>query len=281
MTASQAPNPVVVVPLHRRLESVDGKLSLAVLQSVLGAHPIVGAVPQSLADLEYWTTLGVPRLEIFEDGDFASIQAYNLLMLDARFYRRFSDYSHVLLYQSDALVFSDELLRWCASPYDYIGAPWAYRWAYWPAWLNSFKRARAGLYRWMDWRDTHRARLNWCALRVGNGGLSLRRVDRFLEVLEHAPPALADYRTRGLPGFPEDFFWGIDVNRDGPRLRVPDWHTALGFAVESAPPQAVQQLGRLPFGVHAWDRGYRDYWLKALRSTSCWAGLPAEIVQAL
>lgn len=264
MTETTVPRPVVVVPLYRQLESPDEKLALRVAIETLAQHPLIGAVPQRLADAVYWGSLGVRQLEIFADADFASIDAYNRLMLDPRFYQRFAAYSHLLLCQTDALVFRDELMEWCGQPYDYIGAPWAYPWAYWPPWLSVLKHAKARLYQYLDWRGDQSARLKWAALRVGNGGFSLRRIAPFLQVLAQPPATLACYREHGLPGYPEDFFWGIDVNREGPRIRVPDWRTALAFAVESAPELALRQLGKLPFGVHGWDRGFRDFWLRQL-----------------
>jgi hypothetical protein len=256
----------VVIPLHKNELSPDERLSVGVICHVLGGHPLIGVGPKRVLDAPAIRSLPLNSFEVFDDARFDSIGSYNRLMLSADFYARFARYEHVLLAQPDTLVFRDELLHWCSLPYDYIGAPWAYPWAYWPPWLNAFKRLRSALYRQLGWRHSHGARRKWCAQCVGNGGFSLRRIPAFLDVLARPPPALAAYLEHGLPDYPEDFFWGIDANRPAPRLRVPDWQTALAFAVESAPQQALGRLGKLPFGTHAWDRGFREFWLAQLRS---------------
>lgn len=48
-------------------------------------------------------------------------------MLSAEFYERFLAWDYILLCQTDAFVFRDELADWCARGYDYIGAPWPLR----------------------------------------------------------------------------------------------------------------------------------------------------------
>lgn len=259
-------NVAVVVPLYRSPLSADEQISLAALRRALPGHEHIALVPVRLmgaAALE-----GFSRVVTFADEHFASVQSYNQLMLNAAFYRCFEAYEHILIYQTDALVFSDELAHWCAQPYDYIGAPWVYSWAFWPLGLGALKKAKALRYQARNLRWGDKARRKWCALRVGNGGFSLRRVRTFLDVLENPPAIYREYIERGLQDYPEDFFWGIDANAERPRIRVPDWQTALGFAVESAPEQAIKRLGKLPFGAHAWDRGYRDYWLRTLAQTS-------------
>ncbi len=45
-------------------------------------------------------------------------------MLSPTFYDAFQAYRYVLIYQLDALVFSDRLTEWCEMDWDYVGAPW-------------------------------------------------------------------------------------------------------------------------------------------------------------
>ena len=59
----------------------------------------------------------------FNDTYFESIYGYNQLMLNVEFYEAFSK-KYILIYQTDAFIFKDDLNYWCEKDYDYIGAPW-------------------------------------------------------------------------------------------------------------------------------------------------------------
>ena len=60
----------------------------------------------------------------FDSSYFDSLSAYSKLLLKPEFYMQFFEYDYVLIYQSDAWVFKDELDYWCKQGYSYIGAPW-------------------------------------------------------------------------------------------------------------------------------------------------------------
>jgi hypothetical protein len=141
----------VVVPGYQRAQfTSDEEISFRHLEHFLGRYDKFLVVPQSLA-------IERPGFHIqrFADSYFGSALANNRLMLSSSFYQTFRNYDYILIYHLDALVFSDHLLEWCAAGWDYIGAPW----------LQSADS---------PWVGTSR---------VGNGGLSLRRVGSFLRVL--------------------------------------------------------------------------------------------------
>lgn len=97
------------------------------------------------------------KVERFDDKNFTDVNAYNKLMLKREFYNRFKIYRHILIYQLDAWVFKDELLKWCSYNYAYIGAPWF-----------SDDKPLTGLPHFMG---------------IGNGGFSLRDVKKHLRIL--------------------------------------------------------------------------------------------------
>ena len=163
-------------------------------------------------------------------------------------------------------VFQDDLADWCRRGYDYIGAPWLRD-------IDSSSKtdewvfnAKKQLATWLDLKKsdgiTPREIIGQNS--VGNGGLSLRRIPAFLAVLTSgaAIQKLAMYTRNQAYQYNEDVFWGIEVNRYWPRLRVPDFKTALHFAVEFYPERAITTYnqGQLPFGCHAWDIHETDYW---------------------
>ena len=44
---------------------------------------------------------------------FKTLKAYNQLMMSTEFYKMFSDFDYILIYELDAFVFSDKLEYFC------------------------------------------------------------------------------------------------------------------------------------------------------------------------
>ncbi len=257
----------VVVPFYRQDLRPEEELSRRRLESVLGGHERFLALPESLAGGLGADWDGYHRAA-FDDAFFQSVATYSRLLLDPAFYRRFADFEFILIYQLDCLVFEDRLESFCALDFDYVGAPW----------LRSRERPERGF------------------SRVGNGGLSLRRVQAALAVLEapRVSPAavLARLMTgrrddlaprtsvRGLRqrlrvarevgrgirwyrahySLNEDHFWADRAALFEPSFRVADVETGLAFAFDEAPRLGHARLGRLPFGCHGWYRRDREFW---------------------
>ncbi len=134
----------VVIPISNRAELLpDERISLNHAEHYLGKYDKYIVAPKSLK-------VNFPGFEVRRFGDmyFGSAVANTRLMLSAKFYESFSDYDYILIYQLDALVFSDQLVEWCNSGFDYIGSPWL----------------KVPDSPWVD------------VPRVGNGGFSLRKI---------------------------------------------------------------------------------------------------------
>lgn len=252
----------IAVPIYRSELSADERQSLLHLDTHLGHHDRFFVAPASLRPRR-------PGFEVldFPDACFTSIESYSRLLLSTSFYRAFAGYRYVLVHQLDALVFSDRLEAWCDTGHDYLGAPW----------LVDPEAPEKGF------------------SRVGNGGLSLRRVGACLEVLESrryhdgGPSLLRDLLTARLPDLAphrlvkrvrvlrearfgaawyagrytvnEDRFWSDRAALFHPRFRVAPVDVALGFSFERAPRYCCQRNGgRLPFGCHAWRRWDPAFW---------------------
>ena len=145
---------VIVIPVHRLPLLPEEKISLQHLRHFLSGYDQCLVVPRSLN--VPGEVLEDMKLRRFDDLYFANIDGYNRLMLSQAFYRKFRAYEYILLYQLDCLVFSEDLRHWCKQGWDYVGAPW-------------FKG--------------HRGETSDGLWAVGNGGLSLRKVSAFLNVL--------------------------------------------------------------------------------------------------
>jgi hypothetical protein len=260
--------PAVAIPLYKPELTAAERISIDRTVDVLASRELflVGPARLSahLADLCRHYGKGV-QYKSFDDRYFSGIKGYNALMRSRRFYRAFSDHSHLLIAQTDALVVSDQLDVWCGRGHSYVGAPW----------FVGGSKPRQPLE----------------FMGVGNGGFSLRRVDDFLRVLgrpRHIPNVIKS-RAEGRGGlsnlprrlkhewcfaynveplFPrtnEDFFWGMLVPAVCPFFRVPTPQEAVRFAFEVAPRVLYERNGgELPFGCHAWERFDRAFWEEKL-----------------
>ncbi|MCU0772562.1 MAG: hypothetical protein MUE94_12465 [Verrucomicrobia bacterium] len=229
----------VVIPTYRSdLKPLEVQ---AVRQAVtvLGAYDFWLAAPKGL-NTDQWKEW-LPRIQIceFDPYFFSTYRAYSHLCRTEQFYARLSAYDYMLIYQTDAYVFRDELLDWCSRGYDYVGAPnlnYEFR-------THSKKRWT----QWWIWRPF--------LSKVGNGGFSLRKVETFRRAsrwLRWTDPF--------LPDIPEDVFW-CSVARHLYPMRIPGWREALQFAFDATPSDCLKAAeGRLPFGCHAWNTVYLDFW---------------------
>lgn len=280
MAASESTPAGVLIPHYRATLTAAERLSLSQCVRVLGGWPLVLVVPASVdvAPLQReWPQLQVER---FDDACFRSVAAYNRLMLSDAFYARFEAYRHVLIHQLDAFVFRDALADWCARDWDYVGAPWLRatdpRNAF-DAWR---RRAKQYWYRRLDLRANggvalHRAQRDEG---VGNGGFSLRRVAAMRAALRARADVLPRYLDPAHDTAHEDAFFGIEVNRHRPLLRIPSLSEAVQFAWEAEPARAQRLCGGgLPFGCHAWNKLHPDFWRPLFESLGYdWLALVRE-----
>lgn len=204
----------------------------------------------------------------FNNSFFSSISGYNNFMLSTNFYQSFVDFKYLLIYQLDCWVFSDQLKMWCDMGYDYIGAP-------------IFKNF--GTYKLGNEIDV-----------IGNGGFSLRKIRKFLDVLtwkgnvvgfkyfrklfnQHKNIRSILKMLLGLLGYHntvpyllrwykkdsinEDVFFSYNFQSDAIiQIQVPDIATAIKFSFDRSPQYLYEfNQKQLPFGCHGWNRQDKIY----------------------
>jgi len=195
---------------------------------------------------------------------FPSAKTYNKLLLGKNFYHTFLHYRFILIYQLDALVFSNKLMKWCGSRYDYIAAPW-------------FGSIIAKL--------SHK---KGSPISGGNGGFSLRNVQKCLKVLDLVEKSATRSSNKELvhklwftkavvtgkshgkwlnaPAsnypFNEDGFWSLEAPKYLSSFKVAPFKDALKFSFEKYPRKSFElNKHHLPFGTHAWEKYDKDFWL--------------------
>lgn len=264
----RSPEAAVVLIIYTLDLSPYEKISLQQCLEVFKNRPLIIVKPNSLSvsDLDL---NGNILLENFPDMDFSNPGTYSRLLLSRGFYERFIGYQYILIVQLDAFVFKDELDKWCSGNFDYLGAPW---------FENFSSKEGEGDF-----------------IGVGNGGLSLRKVETHLKVLntfsfllsprenwlnrkkqhlrglqwiKHSAGFFLDYTIRNNThylfnsyGGHEDQFWGLSVAKKLDWFKVPQYEEAAAFAFEMQPHRLYAlNNNQLPFGCHAWWKYDLEFW---------------------
>lgn len=265
---------IIVIPIYRDVLEKDEIISLNQCLTVLGDYDIAFVAPQRVTFQNIKAMMDTIQIVRFPDKYFEDIKGYNELLLSMMFYRRFETYKYMLIYQLDALVFNDQLMHWCSKGYDYIGAPW----------FAEYSRDKSKI-----------------LMGVGNGGLSLRNIGTFINVLSSTRLYKHYDKFSVLPvgfGFKqiiflrcllklstyikvnylkvflayfkchEDIFWSAYAQFYVEEFKIPNINEALLFAFEMHPQYCFDELtnGILPFGCHKWGVYNRAFWIDILKN---------------
>lgn len=257
---------VIVIPVYKPEPNEYEVISFLQVLKVLKEYAIILAVPQELNIENYRKYSDRSHKEIgveyFDKSYFKGIDGYNKLMLSLEFYERFMKYEYILIYQLDCFVFRNELKEWIQKGYDYIGAPWLHndRRTWW-----TLKNRIKYIFKYYYRRFTNKENtINLGFYKVGNGGLSLRKTQTFCNVIKKFEKNKRIERYRFADGnylYAEDVFWGCEVNRYYPYLKIPSYKEALGFSFDMNPSLSYElNNNKIPFGCHAWYRYEIEFW---------------------
>ncbi|HVW14269.1 MAG TPA: DUF5672 family protein [Mucilaginibacter sp.] len=250
----------IIIPFYRSTVSDYEKIALQQCGKVLHAHTKIAIKPAGLTLPDEAKLVNFSETVTFDDDYFKGVEGYNRLMLSSEFYGRFLDYEYILVYQMDCFVFKDELNYWCTQNWDYIGAPWIKKTYHKNALELAFlkiKRYFATTFNKTEADIPNQYRLE---NKVGNGGFSLRRVEKFYNICILMKPVIDSYLSQAIHWYNEDVFWSIEVNQQQNVLNIPDYHAGLRFAFETPPlKNSLLNEKNIPFGCHDWDH-FADYW---------------------
>jgi hypothetical protein len=258
-------NSAIIIPLYKKQPSFLDIISIRQCLKVLAKHTIIVIKPKNLSLDDY--PFEFNQIVSFDDWYFSGIEGYNSLMLSAEFYNKFLKYKYILIHQTDALVFKDELTYWCNKGYDYIGAPWLRPTKY----SDKIKEFKDKFLRHIYIKSNklqpnsifpHPLQMENS---VGNGGFSLRNTRKFFNICNTHKALIKYYNSIPVHYFNEDAFWGIEVNRKKKQLNIPHYKVAVRFSIENATDIAFNLTkGKLPFGCHAFDN-HLNFWRPILK----------------
>lgn len=263
----------VVIPHHQATLTDDELISVRHLKRHLSNYDQFLLFPDNL---DAPKELSDTQTKAVSSKHFLSVLDYCLFITSLPFYDLFDDYKFILIYQLDALVFSDRLMEWCNKDYDYIGAPWYFE--------EDFKKESRSKYFGL----------------VGNSGLCLRNISSCRKVLQNynRPQKLIRRETKSFlkilklisnnyfdaisnkyflkntslnylkkqkslldPRGIEDYFWAVESHKYTDRFKIPSAEIAVDFSFETSPRYCFEKNnGKLPFGCHAWTKYDRAFW---------------------
>lgn len=235
---------VIVVPVYKEGLNPLEQFSVDYLLQKVPGRQIVFVGPKGLNRNYYSDRYRDIPFQPFEDRFFASIIGYNHLLLDPAFYRSFSEYDYMLIYQTDALIFRDDLDLWMARGFDYIGAPW-------PSGVEiNLAVGRFAVGSGVNLKPY-----------VGNGGFSLRSIPKSIEVLKEFDD-IREYWVKC--GSSEDLFFAF-MGMLSESFAIPNQMIASRFALELDADKYYQMNGsEVPTGCHAWCKHDLEFWKKII-----------------
>ena len=236
----------VVVPIYKT-NLGDRELSSFLNNAQkLSRYPMVLLAPEGL-NIDAITALA-PQAEVMRVSTNwlgpNGIAGYNDMMMSKSFYQLFDDCEYILICQTDAWIFRDELEQWCDGGYDYIGAPWPKRRRYSMPIISQYLWLRRKLFK----RNGRLLRQDYFK-KVGNGGLSLRRIDSFIKACDTYAQRTEYFKSHTGTRYNEDWFWALIPTE----FHYPTFEKALGFSFD-VNPKTCYHLSKnsLPFGCHGW-----------------------------
>ena len=175
-----------------------------------------------------------------ESDFFKDTHTYSQLLINYNFYNTFSNYQYMLIHQTDSYLFRDEIEEWCNKGYDYIGGP-----------IISMLK---------EWSQDD---INNWKPKVGNGGLSLRRICIFKDIT-NPNGALMKYLNLDQNLLDnicyEDSFFCNFISKVY-IMNIPDWYEAAKFSISLNPEEIYKTLKIKPMGCHNFNL-HKEFWKK-------------------
>ena len=222
-------NVMVLIPVYSKKVNGFEKISLQQVVKVLKKYDICLMAPMSL-DISEYEQYGIFKVTRFSDGVFIDKNTYSDCLLSVDFYKRFMEYKYVFIYQLDAFVFYDKLEYFCDFNYDYMGAPVPRC-----AWPN-------------------------VPTRVGNGGVSLRKIESCIRLLESNALNYVKGKVK-ISNPPEDLVFSYCTCVKEYDFSGAPYEVAQTFSIDYEVRHIYRNIAdNLPFANHAWFKTDYNFW---------------------
>ena len=205
----------IITPIYRSaLTSVEQ--DLVHVTGEVSAHSRFFVIPEGMDQAPLREKFPKSEIVSTDPRNLASIHNYNHWMTSSHFYGLWSDFHWLLISQLDALLMEDpwQLMGPSDVDWDYLGAPWSPPLRVVTQGARILVRSPSGSDRGPAWVGLLGRRL-----RVGNGGLSLRRQETFFQAARRLESSISP-QTRQRTH--EDVLWAAFGPRWGVRFASVD-----------------------------------------------------------
>ena len=228
----------VVIPIYNEQPDIIEQFSLNRLNKVIGNKYDVFYINRKGFDTKPYQDILKANVIEYDPKFFESPQSYSQLLISHDFYLDFKDYDYMLIYQTDCYIFIDQINLWCDMGYDYVGAPII---AKNPDWSLAVKGIP----------------------QVGNGGLSLRKIQTFLDLTNPKGEFMTYYNIteEQLKEVKFEDVWFCDFVWRKYEYNIAPWKIAARFALDMNVKNWYNDLkiDFLPMACHAWPKNIRDW----------------------
>lgn len=231
----------VIVPIYKKQLNENETISVKLCADKMKQYDIFFIMPEHLDATGYQQFQGF-KVKRFPDKYFKGTDTYNKLMLNPKFYKAFLEYEYMLIAQTDTLILGipEEFEAFLDGNSDYIGAPWEKEQNFF------FYTTKRFLYQYLHWGQAVLAR-------VGNGGFSLRKIDKTVELLKEKRFWRLFWRGN------EDFFFACYGEHNQCGFRLASIQSAEKFALETNMKSELKSGNRRPFAVHKWEAEFDSF----------------------
>lgn len=195
---------VAIISYKERIEGLEEASFKRCLEVFGGKRKIKLIFPKGASTEYYEKYSDLLEIEAVNKKWLSSKDSYNKMCCNKNFWKIFTDYEYVLIYQTDCWVFKDDLDKYINMGYDWYGAPW-------PFWGND----------------------------VGNGGFSLRKVQKMIDICE---------KHRLVKNNMNEDVWFCRKLKD--EMNVCPWETAVNFSFEKESVELLSKIETIPMGLH-------------------------------
>ena len=193
----------IVIPSYKEKLEVNEEKSFKQCLNVFNEKRDIKLLIPNNISTEYYDEFRIGYMKVSPQW-MNSIKSYNKMCCNQEFYELFKDYDYILIYQTDCWVFEDKLDYFMKLDYDYYGAPW-------PIYNDQ----------------------------VGNGGFSLRKVSKMIELT-------SKFTYDGK--FNEDGWFCLTHKND---LNICDLDNACNFSMEIIDNKYLPKIKTFPMGLHS------------------------------
>ncbi len=204
----------IIIVTHKELLGGKDELSFKRCLEVFGGKRDIKLVlPDNISTEYYGKYTNVLEILKVNNKWLSSSKEYNAMCCNKDFWNLFTDYEYVLTYQTDCWVFEDKLDYFMELGYDWYGAPWPM--------TNPYVNLRKN--------------------DVGNGGLSLRKVSKMIEI------------TSNNQYDPNSYYKNEDIyfcKLHGNKMNICPWKIAVNFSLETVSNELIENINTIPMGLH-------------------------------